>query len=84
MAQVRSLITAFSAIKPGQNLTADEQLFPSKVRCRFTQYMVNKPDKYGIKFWMLVDNDAKYLLMPSHTWEKMNYVLLMKHYQRVL
>ena len=23
--------------------------------------MVNKPDKFGIKFWMLVDNDTKYL-----------------------
>ena len=47
--------------RPGQNLTADEQLFPSKARCRFTQYMANEPDKFGIKFWMLVDNDTKYL-----------------------
>ena len=23
--------------------------------------MANKPDKCGIKFWMLVDNDTKYL-----------------------
>ena len=23
--------------------------------------MTNKPDKFGIKFWMLVDNDTKYL-----------------------
>jgi hypothetical protein len=23
--------------------------------------VANKPDKYGIKFWMLVDNDTKYL-----------------------
>jgi hypothetical protein len=23
--------------------------------------MANKPDKFGIKFWMLVDNDTKYL-----------------------
>ena len=23
--------------------------------------MVNKPDKFGIKFWVLVDNDTKYL-----------------------
>jgi len=51
----------FLCYRPGQNLTADEQLFPSKSRCRFTQYMANKPDKFGIKFWMLVDNDTKYL-----------------------
>jgi hypothetical protein len=46
----------------GENLTIDEQLFPTKTRCRFTQYMANKPDKFGIKFWLLVDVDAKYLL----------------------
>ena len=36
--------------KPGLNITVDEQLFPTKARCRFTQYMANKPDKFGIKF----------------------------------
>ena len=36
-------------------------MFPSKAKCRFTQYMANNPDKFGIKFWMLVDNDTKYL-----------------------
>jgi hypothetical protein len=51
----------FLCYRPGENLTADEQLFPSKARCRFTQYMANKPDKFGIKFWMLVDNDTKYI-----------------------
>ena len=51
----------FLCYRPGQNLTADEQLFPSKARHRFTQYMANKPDKFGIKFWILVNNDTKYL-----------------------
>jgi len=46
---------------PGENLTADVQLFPSKATYRFAQYVTNKPDKFGIKFWMLVDNDTKYL-----------------------
>lgn len=46
---------------PGENLTADEQLFPSKTRCPFLQYMPNKPDKFGIKFWLLVDVDSKFL-----------------------
>ena len=37
--------------KPGACITVDEQLFPSKTRCRFTQYMPNKPEKFGIKFY---------------------------------
>jgi hypothetical protein len=56
----RFIDTCFLCYRPGENLTADEQLFPSKARCRFTQYMANKPDKFGIKFWMLED-DTKYL-----------------------
>ncbi|KAK7896359.1 hypothetical protein WMY93_021684 [Mugilogobius chulae] len=28
--------------RPSDNLTVDEQLFPTKARCRFTQYMANK------------------------------------------
>ncbi|KAF2894950.1 hypothetical protein ILUMI_11225 [Ignelater luminosus] len=47
---------------PGENITVDEQLFPTKVRCRFTQYMSNKPDKFGIKFWIAVDTKSKYIL----------------------
>uniref|UniRef100_T1HRF4 Uncharacterized protein n=1 Tax=Rhodnius prolixus TaxID=13249 RepID=T1HRF4_RHOPR len=27
-------------------------LFPTKSRCRFTRYMPNKPDKFGIKSWL--------------------------------
>ncbi|KAF2890870.1 hypothetical protein ILUMI_15303 [Ignelater luminosus] len=46
----------------GENITVDEQLFPTKVRCRFTQYMSNKPDKFGIKFWIAVDTKSKYVL----------------------
>jgi hypothetical protein len=47
--------------KPGENLVVDEQLFPCKARCKFIQYMPNKPDKFGIKFWMLVDVDSKFM-----------------------
>ncbi|XP_042911628.1 piggyBac transposable element-derived protein 4-like [Parasteatoda tepidariorum] len=47
---------------PGPNLTVDEQLFPTKARCRFIQYMPNKPDKFGIKFWLAADVDSKYLI----------------------
>ena len=42
----------------------DKQLFPTKACCRFTQYtcMTNKPDKFGIKFWLAVDVESKYIL----------------------
>ena len=48
--------------KPGENITVDEQLFPTKTRCRFTKYVANKPDKFGIKFWLAVDLESKYIL----------------------
>lgn len=51
--------------KPGANLTIDEQLFPTKARCRFTQYMPNKPDKFGIKFWLASEVRSKYLVNVS-------------------
>ena len=47
--------------KPHFSLTIDEQLMPSKNRTKLITYMPNKPDKYGIKFWMVVDNESKYV-----------------------
>ena len=46
---------------PNCDLTIDEQLFPCKTRCPFIQYMANKPEKFGIKFWLLTDAQSKYL-----------------------
>ena len=48
--------------KPHENISIDEQLFPTKTRCRFTQYMPNKPHKFGIKFWLAVDVESKYIV----------------------
>ena len=48
--------------KPRQNLTIDEQLLPCKSRCKFIQYMPNKPDKFGIKSWLLAEVDTKYIV----------------------
>lgn len=45
-----------------RNITIDEQLFPTRVTCRFTQYMLNKPDNFGIKFWLASDVDSKYVV----------------------
>ena len=47
--------------KPGENITVDKQLFPTKPCCTFTQYMANKTDKFGIKFWLAVDVEYKYI-----------------------
>ncbi|KAI4794052.1 hypothetical protein KUCAC02_032318, partial [Chaenocephalus aceratus] len=48
--------------RPGSDITVDEQLFPTNSRCPFTQYMPNKPDTCGIKFWLAADVDSKYML----------------------
>ncbi|XP_049435206.1 uncharacterized protein LOC125890554 isoform X5 [Epinephelus fuscoguttatus] len=55
-------IACIACYKPGACITVDEQLFPTKARCPFTQYMANKPDKFGIKFWLAADVETKYLL----------------------
>jgi len=47
---------------PEVSLTVDEHLFPTKARCRFTQFMPNRPDKFGIKFWILAALSSKYCL----------------------
>ena len=47
---------------PNDSITVDEQLFPSRNRCPFLQYMPNKPAKFGIKFWMAADSTSRYVL----------------------
>ena len=49
---------SISCYKPGEYMTIDEQLFLIKSRCRFTQYMPNTPDKFGMKFWLAVDVES--------------------------
>ena len=48
--------------RPGINISVDEQLFPTKARCRFTQYMPKKRDKLGINFWMAADVGTHFML----------------------
>ena len=47
---------------PTFSLTIDEKLMPMKNRCPFIVYMPNKPDKFGIKFWLLVEVESKYVV----------------------
>ena len=49
------------AYVPNFCLTIDEQLMPLKCRCHFIVFMPNKPDKFGVKFWLLTDNSSKYI-----------------------
>ena len=41
------------------SLTVDEQLMPLKSHCSFVTFMPYKPDKYGVKFWVLADVKTK-------------------------
>jgi hypothetical protein len=61
LAAVRLLIDGFvinsqCALVPNESVTVDEQLYPYRGRCPFTQYMPSKPSKYGLKFWLLCDS----------------------------
>ena len=47
---------------PGENLTIDEQLIPFRGRVSFEQYLLSKPDKYGIKMWWICDSKTSYPL----------------------
>ena len=46
---------------PNIYLTVDVQLLPCKTRFKFIQYMANDPENFGLKFWMVVDADSKYI-----------------------
>ena len=58
----RFVDNSIACYKPGAFLTVDEQLFPSKARCPFTQFMASKPEKYGQKYWLAVDKGSKYIV----------------------
>ena len=53
---------SISCYQPGENITIYEKQFPTKSRCRFIQYMPNKSDQFGMKFWLAVDVEFKYIL----------------------
>ena len=58
-----SLNNSFSsAYAPGKYITIDEHLCRYRGRCKFLQYLPNKPDKYGIKCWVIADSRTFYPL----------------------
>lgn len=46
----------------GENCTLDEMLLTFRGRCAFQQYMLNKPNKYGLKTYALVEAWTHYML----------------------
>ena len=63
---IRELFEAFTSnclynYTPEWSLTIDEQLFPMKNRCPFIVFMPKKPDKFGMKFWVLAEVSSKYV-----------------------
>ena len=50
---------------PGPYICIDEQLFPTKTRCWYIQFIQSKPDKYGQKIWLAVDRDSNYIVNAS-------------------
>jgi len=49
------------AYTPGKNITVDEGLVKFNGRLSFKQYIPMKPDKFGIKVWLLADADTYYV-----------------------
>ncbi|XP_045448744.1 piggyBac transposable element-derived protein 4-like [Melitaea cinxia] len=66
LAAIRSFIEAIRChcleyYTPSENLTLDEQLVAFRGRCRFIMYLPNKPAKFGIKIFMVVDTKCPYV-----------------------
>ena len=67
LATIRDLWTMFlvqlkSCYIPGESLTVDEQLIPTRGRCCFRQSIPSKPGKYGLKIFWCCDSMTAYPL----------------------
>lgn len=65
LAAIRDIFDMFvnrcvESYSPGEYVTIDEMLEAFRGKCKFRQYIGNKPDKYGIKIFALVDSRTFY------------------------
>ncbi|RWR98535.1 PiggyBac transposable element-derived protein 4-like protein, partial [Dinothrombium tinctorium] len=65
LAPIREVFERFNAncqraYYPGKFVTVDEQMAGFRGRCPFRQYIASKPDKYGMKMWVLCDARNNY------------------------
>ena len=65
-APIRDVFESFSSLCQSKyicdfSLTVDKQLMPCKSRCSFIRFLPNKPEKHGIKFWLLVDVSSNFI-----------------------
>ena len=63
---IRTVFEAFTVkcrrvYEPNYSFAVDGQLMPLKSCTRLRTNMPNKPDKYDIQFWMLANNNTKYV-----------------------
>ena len=58
----RSFTNGQVYLSPEMLLPIDEQLLPTKSRYPYTPYMPNKPDKFGLKLWVLCEKRSKFVL----------------------
>jgi hypothetical protein len=45
----------FDVYQPLRELSVDERMVKSKARTHFKQYIWNKPNKWGFKYWVISD-----------------------------
>ena len=58
---ITSLVTAWqAAYKIGKSVSVDECMVPFKGRVSMLQYMPKKPNKWGLKGWVLAASDSGY------------------------
>lgn len=67
LAPMREIFEGFvkrsiESYSPGEYVVIDEMLEAFRGKCKFRQYIGNKPDKYGIKIYALVDSRTFYTL----------------------
>ena len=48
-------------LETSSNVTVDERIVGFRGKCKFKVFMPSKPDKYGLKLWILVCSETNYI-----------------------